>query len=61
MSAAAARLHADALAQQEAGAGLLVLEAIPETLAAEVSDRLSRADDRYRRQPRVFRTGARPA
>ncbi|MBO3708798.1 MAG: 3-methyl-2-oxobutanoate hydroxymethyltransferase, partial [Candidatus Accumulibacter sp.] len=31
--AAAARLLADALAQQEAGAGLLVLEAIPEALA----------------------------
>ena len=38
---AAARLLADALAQQEAGAGLLVLEAIPEALAAEVSDRLA--------------------
>jgi len=39
--AAAGRLLADALAQQEAGAGLLVLEAIPEALAAEVSGRLA--------------------
>ncbi len=37
----AARLLADALAQQEAGAGLLVLEAIPEALAAEVTGQLS--------------------
>mgnify|MGYP001012861509 CR=1 FL=1 len=35
--AAAARVLADALAQQEAGAGLLVLEAIPQTLAASVT------------------------
>lgn len=37
----AARLLADALAQQEAGAGLLVLEAIPEALAAETTGRLA--------------------
>jgi len=35
--AAAARVLADALAQQEAGAGLIVLEAIPQTLAASVT------------------------
>lgn len=34
---AAAKLKADALAQQEAGASLLVLEAIPEALAAETT------------------------
>ena len=33
----AARLKADALAQQEAGAALVVLEAIPEALAAETT------------------------
>lgn len=37
----AAKLLADALAQQEAGATLIVLEAIPETLAAETTRRLS--------------------
>ena len=37
----AARLIADALAQQEAGAGLIVLEAIPQGLAAEVTGRLA--------------------
>jgi 3-methyl-2-oxobutanoate hydroxymethyltransferase len=37
----AARLIADALAQQEAGAGLIVLEAIPQALAAEVTGRLA--------------------
>ncbi|ACV35741.1 3-methyl-2-oxobutanoate hydroxymethyltransferase [Accumulibacter sp.] len=37
----AARLIADALAQQEAGAGLIVLEAIPQALAAEVTGRLT--------------------
>jgi len=36
-----ARLIADALAQQEAGAGLIVLEAIPQGLAAEVTGRLA--------------------
>ena len=39
--AGAAKLKADALAQQEAGATLMVLEAIPATLAAEVSALLS--------------------
>lgn len=34
---AAAKLKADALAQQEAGASLIVLEAIPETLATETT------------------------
>lgn len=37
----AARLFADALAQQEAGATLIVLEAIPEALAAEVTGKLA--------------------
>jgi 3-methyl-2-oxobutanoate hydroxymethyltransferase len=37
----AARLMADALAQQDAGASLMVLEAIPATLAVEVSKRLA--------------------
>jgi len=37
----AARLIRDALAQQEAGASLIVLEAIPEALAAETTDRLA--------------------
>lgn len=37
----AARLIADALAQQEAGASLIVLEAIPEALAAEATARLA--------------------
>ena len=36
----AARLFADALAQQEAGASLIVLEAIPEELAAETTGKL---------------------
>jgi len=36
----AARLIADALAQEEAGATLIVLEAIPEALAAEVTQKL---------------------
>ena len=36
----AAKLMADALAQQDAGASLMVLEAIPATLAVEVSKRL---------------------
>ena len=36
----AARLFADALAQQEAGASLIVLEAIPEALAAETTGKL---------------------
>ena len=36
-----AKLKADALAQQEAGATLMVLEAIPAALAAEVSTMLS--------------------
>jgi 3-methyl-2-oxobutanoate hydroxymethyltransferase len=39
--AGAAKLKADALAQQEAGATLMVLEAIPAALAAEVSVMLS--------------------
>ena len=39
--AGAAKLKADALAQQEAGATLMVLEAIPAALAAEVSSLLS--------------------
>jgi 3-methyl-2-oxobutanoate hydroxymethyltransferase len=39
--AGAAKLKADALAQQEAGATLMVLEAIPAALAAEVSAILS--------------------
>ena len=39
--AGAARLLADALAQQEAGAALIVLEAIPAALAAEVTAQLS--------------------
>ena len=38
---AAARLIADALAQQEAGAGLIVLEAIPQALAAEATGKLT--------------------
>jgi 3-methyl-2-oxobutanoate hydroxymethyltransferase len=37
----AAKLMADALAQQEAGASLIVLEAIPATLAVEVNKRLA--------------------
>jgi 3-methyl-2-oxobutanoate hydroxymethyltransferase len=37
----ATRLIADALAQQEAGAGLIVLEAIPQALAAEVTGQLT--------------------
>jgi len=37
----AARLLADALAQQDAGAGLLVLEALPAALAAEATSRLA--------------------
>ena len=37
----AARLLADALAQQEAGASLIVLEAIPEALAAATTARLA--------------------
>lgn len=39
--AGAARLIADALAQQDAGAALIVLEAIPSPLAAEAARRLS--------------------
>ncbi len=39
--AGAARLIADALAQQEAGATLIVLEAIPSPLAAEVTRQLA--------------------
>ena len=38
--AGAARLIADALAQQDAGATLIVLEAIPEALAVEVTQKL---------------------
>ncbi|MDR0440593.1 MAG: 3-methyl-2-oxobutanoate hydroxymethyltransferase [Candidatus Accumulibacter sp.] len=38
--AGAVRLRADALAQQEAGAVLIVLEAIPAPLAAEITDSL---------------------
>lgn len=38
---AAARLIADAQSQQEAGASLIVLEAIPETLARETTARLT--------------------
>ncbi|MDR3299742.1 MAG: 3-methyl-2-oxobutanoate hydroxymethyltransferase, partial [Candidatus Accumulibacter sp.] len=38
--AGAARLWTDALAQQESGAALIVLEAIPAPLAAETTDRL---------------------
>ncbi|MBL8409240.1 MAG: 3-methyl-2-oxobutanoate hydroxymethyltransferase [Candidatus Accumulibacter phosphatis] len=37
----AARLIADALAQQEAGASLIVLEAIPQALAAETTGKLT--------------------
>jgi 3-methyl-2-oxobutanoate hydroxymethyltransferase len=37
----AARLLADALAQQEAGASLIVLEAIPQALAAETTGQLT--------------------
>ena len=37
----AARLIADALAQQDAGASLIVLEAIPEALAVEVTKKLN--------------------
>ena len=37
----AAKLLADALAQQDAGAALIVLEAIPSALAAEATDQLS--------------------
>ena len=37
----AARLLADALAQQEAGASLIVLEAMPSPLAAQITARLS--------------------
>jgi 3-methyl-2-oxobutanoate hydroxymethyltransferase len=44
----ATRLIADALAQQEAGAGLIVLEAIPQALAAEVT-----GSSRYRRSVSV--------
>lgn len=40
-TASAERLLADALAQQDAGATLIVLEAIPSVLAAEVSARLA--------------------
>ena len=39
--ASAAKLFADAFAQQNAGATLMVLEAIPSTLAAEVTRQLS--------------------
>ncbi|MDR3299846.1 MAG: 3-methyl-2-oxobutanoate hydroxymethyltransferase [Candidatus Accumulibacter sp.] len=39
--AGAARLRADALAQQESGAALIVLEAIPAALAAETTDSLA--------------------
>lgn len=38
--AGAARLRADALAQQESGAALIVLEAIPAPLAAEITESL---------------------
>mgnify|MGYP001156581056 CR=1 FL=1 len=37
----AARLLTDALAQQDAGATLIVIEAIPEALAVELTDRLT--------------------
>jgi len=37
----ATRLHADALALQEAGASLLVIEAVPAALGKEVTERLS--------------------
>ena len=37
----AARLLTDALAQQDAGATLIVIEAIPEALAVELTDRLA--------------------
>jgi 3-methyl-2-oxobutanoate hydroxymethyltransferase len=37
----AARIQADALAQQESGAALIVLEAIPAPLAAEITERLA--------------------
>jgi 3-methyl-2-oxobutanoate hydroxymethyltransferase len=50
----AARLLADALAQQEAGASLIVLEAIPEALAAATTARLAHPDDRHRCQPRML-------
>jgi 3-methyl-2-oxobutanoate hydroxymethyltransferase len=39
--AGAAQLCADALAQQEAGAALIVLEAIPAALAAKVTESLA--------------------
>jgi 3-methyl-2-oxobutanoate hydroxymethyltransferase len=39
--AGAERLIADSLAQQDAGASLIVLEAIPSALAAEVTNQLS--------------------
>lgn len=39
--AGAARVVADALAQQEAGAALILLEAVPATLAADIAARLT--------------------
>ena len=43
---------------QNAGASLFVLEAIPSTLGKEVTEALSRPDNRNRRRSRLFRSGS---
>ena len=50
---AAAKLYADALAADAAGQKFLVLELVPEELAARITARRQRRDDRHRRRPRA--------
>ena len=49
----------DALELEAAGCFSVVLEAVPAPVAAEITRRLTRADDRHRRRRRVRRPGAR--
>ena len=56
--AGAARCCRDALALQEAGAQLLVIEAVPTLLAREVTEQVRDSDDRHRRRDRLFGAGA---
>ena len=53
----AAQILADARALAEAGAYAIVLEAVPHTLAAEITRAVPRADHRHRRRRRLRRAG----